>query len=212
MTQLQTIQKTREPTLDEQIAQATAMRDKLAEAAVEVEAEAERWRISFEREPTAEAHTNAAVFSQRAVLARAAVGTFENDKLTPLVGAKRKATDAIERAALAEKLDWTKAEKLMARIEAAVTGCRKEVTDATAELAAFLLTRLDDGRRASELGLSIQPEKLTRLVMAMNDRVGAAAKDAYGNPQVALMVSDHGTGQVIRIEAHGVLNVNRRVL
>ena len=74
--------------IDAQIADAEAQKTRLEGAAEDAEAEAERWRVTFEREPTAQAHTEHAVAMQKAKNARTAVATFERDTIGALLERK----------------------------------------------------------------------------------------------------------------------------
>jgi|GEM_PF-4182789 len=58
--------------IEDQLATAKDSLVRLQEAANDAKAEAERWRIAFEREPTAQAHTEMVVAQQRSVNAAAA--------------------------------------------------------------------------------------------------------------------------------------------
>jgi len=83
--------KTKNTSSSGQLETARAQLARLNEAATDAQAEAERWRVAFEREPTAQAHTESVVAAQRAVNAKAAAETFERETLQPLETAARKA-------------------------------------------------------------------------------------------------------------------------
>lgn len=208
----QTLQVTETTDLATEVSKARAQLERLRGAAADAQAEADRWQTTFEREPTPQAHTSAAVAKQKAANAKAAAERFELETLAPLIAKQQSQADDAERAVLAKRFDWAKAEALIERIEEGASEFQRTLRSASDELAAFLLERLDSSQKASALGLAMPPQSFARLVMEMNERIGYAAKDRYGNPLTLLTFTDQGTHQQLHVEVNAHLQVNRRVL
>jgi AraC-like DNA-binding protein len=187
-------------------------RDKLAAAALEAEAEADRALIAFEREPTGQAHSDSAVATQRAVNARETLGRFERETLAPLVAEQQRELDAAEREVLARETDWSHAQTELERLESAASTCHEQLRTATNGLARFLLARLERQQRAQQLGLHIPHASYSRLLQEVASSLATTGgKDTSGNPAIMLLSSDQGHAQVLTLTVSIPVNVNRRV-
>ncbi len=84
-----------EPPIADRIETARAQLAKLKQAVDDASAEAKRWALAFEREPTAQADTEARVCGQKAKNAATAAATFEQEVLQALIDEKRNAERAL---------------------------------------------------------------------------------------------------------------------
>lgn len=99
--------------------------DRLREGADDAKAEAERWRVAFEREPSAEAHTEMVVAQQRAVNAWAAADQYERETLQPL---------EIEHARARRNAISAELQEVQEHAEEAFRAAARLIVEATAQL------------------------------------------------------------------------------
>lgn len=160
-----TIETDTTPQLAPEVEAARAALANLQGAADDAEAEAQRWATTFEREPTPQAHTNAAVSKQKAVNARATAQAYERDVLQPLVQRQI----AAERAEIARELDATERAALR-RFEVAsehLESFVRELDGAIAEFGALHLPR----HEAQRAGVPRGRLSLADTVARMNERL-----------------------------------------
>ncbi len=159
----------REPaSLDDKITQARHALATLNEAAVETEAEAQRWQVAFEREPTAEAHQNLAVWTQKAKNARAAIEKHEAEVLWKLE-AERKAQQFKAAAAKYDQQVARVQEEMDAACDAFIAAARR-LDGAIDELRKLGEVRLE----VREVGYQPIPVRLENFVDSFNTRLRVA--------------------------------------
>ena len=153
--------------LEKQCSAASASLARLQEAATDAKAEAERWRVTFEREPTAQAHTEMVVAQQRALNAEAAAQTFEAGTLQPLATRLRhQKRDAVAADLAREHEAVTQAFSRAARM----------FVDAAGQLdAAMALLQPFQEKRAAARGeaVSLAPAGLEWFAEVMNQELSA---------------------------------------
>lgn len=150
--------------LAEKVKAAEAQLETLRAAAGDAEAEAQRWEVTFKREPTEQAHAKKGVAAQKAVNAREAVETFERETLAPLVRQLRSAKAAAARAEYEakERALRAKFETAFDHFVAAISG----LDEAIAEMPTLQGARLE----AEGKGAGVSPITLGALVGILDER------------------------------------------
>lgn len=184
--------------LEQQIETGQARLAKLREAAEEAEAEAGRWRTTFEREPTAESHANKEIYAQRAKNASAAAEQHEREVLAPLLTKRELA----RQQAIRSELDG-KASKILEDYESAldlIVAAADRLNEATRELAAQANPR----HAARFKGVqNLHPLSLTSIAVTMNQKLakfkGTAQELPLRHALFAFIDSDQNDAR-LRIE------------
>jgi hypothetical protein len=150
---------------------ARAQLERLNEVATDAETEASRWETTFQKEPTPQAHTSAAVARQKATNARAEAQAFERETVNRLERQKQENETAIERELLRINTDWMHAEAELERMLEAVVSCRATLGEASKALVDFLWERHHASPRANSLGLGLGPKSLERVIGELNAKL-----------------------------------------
>lgn len=147
--------------LDTRIASAEKQLAKLREAADDADAEAERWRVTFEREPTSESHANQAIYGQRAVNARAALEAFDKEQRQPLIASRNAAIRERENARLLASV---------AELDAAFAAVRDSLVAAAKALEALppALWRFESTRQSVRVAVSLEHSSITHRLAEIN--------------------------------------------
>jgi hypothetical protein len=195
--QTQTIEtSTPRPDLDERLTEAQAQHEKLLEAATEAAALADAARITFEREPTAKHHTDAAIAGQKAINARADAEKFRGNTLEPLQRAKAAELEAVEREELRRALDWNRVQLELDAIETAIRGLADALDSRLPALGALLAERKEKSARAFSLGLTVAPATAGQLIDEMGTRLAAQYRDPTADAHQSLLrlvLGDNGS-------------------
>lgn len=155
------------------LADVRAKHEALVKAADDLHAEAERWRLTFEREPTADAYQNRAIFEQRAVNAQAAAAAYEQDVVVPVVGRQ----NALRRAR-----DTNKLEAARTRISEMQIGAAAHFFAGIQCLQALveLMNAFDVERKASPAAGAVSLEPISVQLAQIQQRVEAVVPQVFG--------------------------------
>jgi hypothetical protein len=188
---------------DEQIARAKAHLDKLRAAAGDADADADRWQTAFEREPTAQAHTNAAVAAQKAKNARVDVETFERVTLQPLLANQRRAEIAkVETAVLAQqKAAIDELDGAFATLVEAI----ERLDNVIGTFTALHYARHDARQKGVGLGAFTLQNEIQRLSNKLQRFGGAAGHHSAGSNGASVELV-----QPLQPEAHIAIRVARK--
>lgn len=164
-----------------ELTRAESQREKLVAAAGEAKAEAERWRVTFEREPTAQALAEYGVHTQKAKNAAAAVEAFDRDVLGPLRDRERLARRERDEAAMRSIVD---------RIGEARDEARDALAAAGKALGTLVSTLGEFDRRlqSSSVAFSIEHAQIGRVLERIQREVeidgGRLAIEFFNTSQV----------------------------
>jgi len=172
---------------------------RLTEAAVDAEAEAERWRIAFEHEPTAQSHSGLVVSQQRALNARAAAYASERD-LARLVSEHENR----ERNQIAAVLEADAERATLAITDAFGTIVQGigELDGAIAELGKLHHSRVE----AQAKQVPLRRLSLGAILASLNDEISSLRGAAHDIPQ---RVAHVALAQEMGRECHVVLEFHR---
>jgi hypothetical protein len=198
---MQSEQKATIPELEAQIAEASAQLALLQDAASDADADAQRWQVVFERDPTTEAHAEASVAAQKAKNAHAKVSAFNEGKLTALQG----------------QLFRAKLQELKAGIDAETLKIHEKFEDALAHITAGaellkeaigILARQEKPRiAASQAGVhNLVPLSLSTILRSLNERHlarfrGSEAELPMKHAQL-VFIDAAGNEQHVRLDLH----------
>ncbi|HEY3237384.1 MAG TPA: hypothetical protein VGJ84_21875 [Polyangiaceae bacterium] len=154
--------------IDTKLASAHAEHTKLVQAATDAKAQADRWRVTFKREPTPQAHSSFVVAEQEAENAQTAADEFERDVMKPLEKAQRQAERDATGAARAREAS---------KAVEGFTRAAEQFRDAahTLDAAVLQLAGLHESRlAAAQQGVRLQPISLANIIDELNQKLKSA--------------------------------------
>lgn len=160
-----------EAELDAQIEAAAADLALLEAAAETAQAAAEAAQTAFEAEPTAQAHTDAAVAAQRALNARKAAFSQREGVLAPLRHKRQRLADDIEREAKRRIMDPDRVTSIVAEMRDAAVEMVAKWDASIPKLIAVLEERHHATRRAIELGVRCDRLSLEGAIEQLNNEL-----------------------------------------
>ena len=191
---------------------AVAEQDKLLAYLDDRDAEAKKARITFEREPTPQAHGALAVAEQRERHARAAFEKHAAEILEPAKAELSTVRQAKRRAELDREFPESAVAALVQQLTDVGVAAVLGLSERPRELANLLLRRREIHPEANALGLTIIQYRFTRLVEQANEMIKQTLPRGHAERFVSLGVNKSSSGNnVLRLEIHLPIPVNSYV-
>lgn len=188
------------PSLAKQIELARGVLGKLRDEQFRLEESAAKSQLVFDREPTAKAHTDAAVAAQKAKNAAVSADHYERETLTPLLKTELLASMSQKREQLSHDLDPSRVREQQDKIQRAIEHCVAEVESASAVLATLLERRYQLSPEAAAVGLGVDRFRFEPLIAQINDRIQPLRGNIHEVRHAGVVVHNHGNSASIRVD------------